>query len=82
LGDRILAAVLALGGGALICQRIGQRVGSTCNRFVRTVILFLQEPPHTIGALGLLDLYQHILVFSLLTRRLAWMLRLMGQLGK
>jgi hypothetical protein len=40
------------------------------------VTFFLPEPPHTIGVLGLLDLYRHILVFSLLIAGAwLWMLR-------
>jgi hypothetical protein len=71
------AAVLALGGESadLLSLLVNEWV-LLANRFVRTVILFLQEPPHTIGALGLLDLYQHILVFSLLIASAwLWMLR-------
>ena len=71
------AAILALGGESadLLSVFVNEWV-LLANRFVRTVTFFLPEPPHTIGVLGLLDLYQHILVFSLLIASAwLWMLR-------
>ena len=71
------AAILALGGES--ADLLGILVNEwvlLANRFVRTVTFFLPEPPHTFGVLGLLDLYQHILVFSLLIASVwLWMLR-------
>ncbi len=71
------AAILALGGES--ADLLGILVNEwvlLANRFVRTVTFFLPEPPHTFGVLGLLDLYQHILVFSLLIASAwLWMLR-------
>jgi hypothetical protein len=71
------AAILALGGESadLLSVFVNEWV-LLANRFVRTVTFFLPEPPLTIGVLGLLDLYQHILVFSLLIASAwLWMLR-------
>jgi hypothetical protein len=71
------AAILALGGDSadLLSVLVNEWV-LLANRFVRTVTFFLPEPPHTFGVLGLLDLYQHILVFSLLIAGAwLWMLR-------
>ena len=70
------AAILALSGESadLLSVFVNEWV-LLASRFVRTVTFFL--PDHTIGGvLGLLDLYQHILVFSLLiASSWLWMLR-------
>lgn len=71
------AAILALGGES--ADLLGVLVNEwvlLANRFVRTVTFFLPEPLHTFGVLDLFDLYQHILVFSLLIAGAwLWMLR-------
>ncbi len=72
------AAILALGGESadLLSVLVNEWV-LLANRFVRTVTFFLPEPPpHRFGVLGPFDLYQHILVFSLLIAGAwLWLLR-------